>query len=146
LETWLIEDIQRTLRIIHKDLDITFDGIGIFSSILKDKMEEKISTPLSGTVWSHSCEPLTTAECPHVRDEISDLTQRISEPSRALTSTMCSMCQLVVGNRPHITAYPMPRPKVSLSLQHILETQRWELLSRFNDTERRHAVRSVPCM
>lgn len=147
LKTWLMEDIQWTLRIIHKDLDITYDGINIFSPILKLKINEKNpSKPLSGTVWSHSCEPLTTAECPHVRDKIFDLTQGISEPSRALTSTMCSMCQLVVGNRPHITAYPMPRPKVSLSLQHILETQRWELLSRFNDTERRHAVRSVPCM
>lgn len=145
LQTWLIKDILRTLMIINKYLIITYNGRNMFNAALKAEVHRVTPEPVSGTIWNHFCVPLT-AGCPHARDQISDRTQGTSEASRASSSVMCSMCQLVVGHRQHITAYPMPRPKVFLGLQHIAETQRWELISRFNETERRHTVRSVPCM
>jgi hypothetical protein len=147
LQTRVVDDISKTLCFMDQCLDISYNGKCLISRQLVKKMNNALgnnilggrSVTVSDVVWSYSHEPLT-AGCVHLQKR-----ERWTMSATPL-SAVCSMCRLVECHRQDVAAYLMPHPKISLSLHHISETQRWELASRFDDIERRHAVRPIPCM
>jgi hypothetical protein len=144
LQTRVVNDILRTLWSITRGLYISYDGIDFISDTLKEKINELMdrrSVTVSGDVWYYA-RSLPTDGCKHVRSRILGVYQDEPAASRASSSAMCSMCQLVDGHRGDVT-----NSELSLTLRHIRETQGYELISSVTGThDRRHTVNFVPCM
>lgn len=149
LQTWLINDLLGTLRIIDSNLIVSYQGKDIFSTQFRLKGEAHVplsQLAVSGMVWIYSSK-LPTGGCPHLRNKIAEFDEENSKVSASSLSAMCNMCQLVASHRRLVNAYPVPRAMVTLVLRHIQDTKRWEFISHVTGTNQQsHTMNTMPCM